>query len=495
MTALDLAIDGIEDATEIGRGGFATVFAASQPQFKRMVAVKVLDVGALDEENQHRFERECEAMGSLSSHPRIVTVHDAGITEDGRPFLVMEHMSGGSVGDRLRSDGAVPWREAVDIAINIAQALDAAHSRGVIHRDVKPDNVLVSEFGEVQLSDFGIARITGGQETRAGIVTASLSHAPPEVLDGSRPTAQSDVYSLASSLYVMIAGTTPFERTTDETQIPQIRRIITEPPAPLVVAGMPPAVAAVIERGLAKDPADRPQGAMQFGMELARAVSGDALPDSGETRLVAAPPPLPVTTAPAPGKSRRGIVAAAVFAIVAAAVLGFVMLRPTGGGTDVSAPGAIGGAPTTASLVPTSAVTTLRPPTTLVAPTTLVPGPTAAPGSVPPTTIFVPVADRHIIVLGSYDKATTNPGQADTAGRDLLAAAGIPTVRVRIFDSDNFASLSDGLWVASINEFYPTLEDAATACWNFGLTDVADCFARPLNQDPAALSVIAPPAP
>ena len=493
MTALDLAIDGIEDAAEIGRGGFATVYAASQPQFKRTVAVKVLDVGALDEENQHRFERECEAMGTLSSHPRIVTVHDAGVTADGRPFLVMEHMSGGSVGDRLRSQGAIPWREAIDIAINIAQALDAAHGRGVIHRDVKPDNILVSEFGEAQLSDFGIARVTGGQETRAGVVTASLSHAPPEVLEGSRPTAQSDIYSLASTLYAMIAGTTPFERSTDETQIPQIRRIIAEAPAPLEIVGMPAAVASVVERGLAKDPAARPRAALEFGIDLARAASGNGAsggPDSAETRFVPSVDGPGLVGASRTYSSERGSKARilVVVSLVTVAAIALVLLLVRQGGeagsaADSTAPGSLGQSSTTLAATSTTAEAV----STTIAGTTSVPS--------PPTTVFVPVEDRHIIVLGSVDKATTGPGAADQAGRDLLGEAGIPPVRVRILDSDNFASLASGLWVVSINEFFPTLDDAATACWNFGLTDVSECFARPLNQDPADASVIAPPAP
>ena len=119
-----------------------------------------------DESARDRFERERMAMGALSSHPNIVTVYGSGFTDDQQPYIVMEFMSRGSLGDRLTKQGAMPWNDAVAATIKVAGALDAAHEAGVLHRDIKPENILVSQYGEPKLGDFGIARIEGANQTR-----------------------------------------------------------------------------------------------------------------------------------------------------------------------------------------------------------------------------------------------------------------------------------------------------------------------------------------
>jgi non-specific serine/threonine protein kinase len=182
---VNLGVAGLEDIVMVGRGGFATVYRAYQPAFRRTVAVKVLSVTTVDESTRERFRRECQAMGLLSEHPSIVTVLDAGFLEDERPYLVMAYMPGGSLADRLRSEGPMSWQEASRAAVRLAGALDTAHQAGVLHRDVKPANVLLSPYGEPQLADFGIARVAGGPETSAGTFTASLGYAPPEIVEGA----------------------------------------------------------------------------------------------------------------------------------------------------------------------------------------------------------------------------------------------------------------------------------------------------------------------
>ena len=266
-STVDLGISGIEDAVPVGQGGFAVVYRAQQPAFGRTVAVKVLTVAELDDRSRDRFERECQAMGRLSDHPGIVTVYEAGFTQLGRPYLVMAFVEGGTLDDRINREGAANPEEVTRMGVTLAGALETAHHADVIHRDIKPGNVLLSGYGP-QLSDFGIARIAGGPETRSGVVTASIAHAPPEILDGKRPTVAADVYSLGSTLYVFAAGAPAFVKDTDESILPLMLRIHTEPVPDLRERGMPGELANVIERSMAKDPAERPPSVLTLGREL-----------------------------------------------------------------------------------------------------------------------------------------------------------------------------------------------------------------------------------
>jgi hypothetical protein len=150
----------------------------------------------------------------------------------------------------------------------VAGALETAHRAQVIHRDIKPANILVSSFGDAQLTDFGIARISGGHETRSGVITASMAHAPPEVLDGQRPSISGDVYSLGSTIFELMYGGPAFEDPDDETMVPMLRRILSDPPPDLRARGVPDEICRVLERAMAKDPAQRQVSAVQFGREL-----------------------------------------------------------------------------------------------------------------------------------------------------------------------------------------------------------------------------------
>ncbi len=228
-----MQLPGFDQFEEIGRGGFGIVYRARQPALDRAVAIKVLVGAAVDANAQARFERERKTMGALSSHPAIVTIFDSGLTPNGVPYLVMELMDGGSLGDRLLREGPLPWSEALTIGARVADALEMAHRSGVVHRDVKPDNILLSSYGEAKLTDFGIASLLDATGTRSGGITASIAHAAPEVLEGRRATARSDVYSLASTIYALIAGRPAFTRDTDEGMTPVIARILTEDPPDL----------------------------------------------------------------------------------------------------------------------------------------------------------------------------------------------------------------------------------------------------------------------
>jgi serine/threonine protein kinase len=267
----ELDIEGLVDPVEIGEGGFATVFKATQPAFGRTVAVKVLATLSLDDAARERFERECRSMGSLSEHPNIVTVYGAGFTESGRPYLLMAYLPGGSLQERIDSEGPLPWEEATLYGVHLAGALETAHRASIVHRDIKPGNVLMSSFGDAELTDFGIARIAGGHETRSALVTASFAHAPPEVIDGQKPAVAGDVYSLGSTMYELIAGSPAFESPEDESLVPMLRRVLSDPPPDLRERGVPDEVAAVIEKAMAKKPEDRQISAVELGKELQEA--------------------------------------------------------------------------------------------------------------------------------------------------------------------------------------------------------------------------------
>ncbi|HUE34539.1 MAG TPA: protein kinase [Mycobacterium sp.] len=258
---------GFEDAAEIGRGGFGVVYRCAQPRLDRSVAVKVLTAD-LDPENLDRFLREQHAMGRLSGHPNIVTILQVGTTTTGRPFIVMPFHAKNSLEVLIRRHGPLDWRETLRIGVKLAGALEAAHQAGILHRDVKPGNILLSEYGEPELTDFGIARIAGGFETATGVITGSPAFTAPEVLDGKTPTPASDVYSLGATLFCALTGHAAFERRTGEKVVAQFLRITAQPIPDLREQGLPADVAAVIERAMARDPTARPASAAAFGEEL-----------------------------------------------------------------------------------------------------------------------------------------------------------------------------------------------------------------------------------
>ncbi|MGI9017768.1 MAG: protein kinase domain-containing protein [Euzebya sp.] len=266
LTPVPPPVEGLRDLVRIGSGGFGTVYQAEDEEHARTVAVKLLAAPVAIGEAGGAFDRERRAMGMLSSHPNIVVVYRSGMTIDARPYIVMDYLAGGSLADRLRT-GPVPWAEAATIGVKIAGALATAHALNIIHRDVKPANILITSWGEPKLGDFGIARIAGATAT-SGATSASLAHAAPEVLDGKRATFASDVYSLASTLYELMAGTAPFVRPSDDSVVPIIARILTQKPPDLRILGVPSTLASTLERAMDKDPLIRPS-ADAFGIELA----------------------------------------------------------------------------------------------------------------------------------------------------------------------------------------------------------------------------------
>jgi len=267
-------IPGYERLSQIGKGGFSRVYSGEQAKLKRQVAIKVLNFGLSDEADRRSFERECELMGRVSTHPNIVTVHDTAFTANGQPCIVMEHYPGGSIANLITDVGRLMPREALEVGVAIAGALEASHQAGVLHCDLKPQNILVSEFGQPALGDFGIStfseeRTRTGSDTGAGF---TLAYAAPEIVEGASPSVQSDLYSLAATLYTALAGRRPFyflsENGKKPTAAEQARRILLDAPLSLVDEGVPAELDEVIRAAMAKDPAARPATAADFARTL-----------------------------------------------------------------------------------------------------------------------------------------------------------------------------------------------------------------------------------
>ncbi|MRH93436.1 protein kinase [Nocardia sp. SYP-A9097] len=256
----ELAAAGFEDAEEVGRGGFGVVYRCTQTELDRTVAVKIL-TAELDAENRARFLREQQAMGRLTGHPNIVTMLQAGTTASGRPYLVMPYYPVGSLEARIRGQGPLPVETVLWIGVKIAGALESAHRLGIVHRDVKPGNVLLTDYGEPALTDFGIARIAGGFETTAGTLAGSPAFTAPEVLEGQDPTPAADVYGLGATLFCALTGHAAFERRSGESVVTQFLRITAQPVPDLREHGIAGDVSAVIAAGMSRDPLQRPSAA------------------------------------------------------------------------------------------------------------------------------------------------------------------------------------------------------------------------------------------
>jgi non-specific serine/threonine protein kinase len=233
----------------------------------RQVAVKVL-TAKLDDKPE-RFLREQRAMGRLTGHPNIVGVLQVGETESGYPYLVMQYHRQGSLEARLRRSGPLPLDEVVRLGVKIAGALDTAHQRGILHRDVKPANILFTEYGEPALGDFGIAHLTGAFKTAAGTFTGSPAFTAPEVLSGDPPSQSADVYGLGATLFAALTGRAAFERRSGEHMVAQFLRITSESAPNLRETGIPDDIAAVVEKAMSRDPSDR-RSAASLGEEIQR---------------------------------------------------------------------------------------------------------------------------------------------------------------------------------------------------------------------------------
>ncbi|MFD4638826.1 serine/threonine-protein kinase [Lentzea sp. NPDC058436] len=306
--APEIALPGYSAFRVIAHGGEGTIYRARQDGLGRDVAVKVLQV--TDPATVARFRRELAITVELGrQHPHIVTVLDTGTLPDGRPSIVMEFYERGSLHDRLRAMGPLPVQDVVAAGIAVADALAFAHGQGILHRDVKPQNVLVLPTSYV-LADFGIARGADAGHS-ASLQMVSYRHAAPQMLEGGTPSFADDVWSLGSTLFTLLEGKPPFasDNPDEDTLLSYVGRVSTGEPRALTRFDVPAWLVAVISRCLRKDRAERFGSALELRDALMAANAGTALSsvDPDATSMLGERPEFyPEGPTEAPGFGPRG---------------------------------------------------------------------------------------------------------------------------------------------------------------------------------------------
>lgn len=251
----------------LGQGAMGLVYLGRDPHLERKVAIKTVRALDLDEERTRsfleRFRNEARAAARLS-HPSIVAVHDVGEQEGVGPYLVLEYVPGTTLKHVVRSRGGLPWPELLSFARQLAGALDAAHAAGILHRDVKPDNVLVTEDGRAKLADFGVARVPDAALTKEGQFLGTPCYAAPETLSSARYSTRSDQFSFAAVLYELVCGERAFPGDDALSVAHSVIHDVPPPPGECTERSVPRGIDAVVMRGLAKDPAARFESATEL---------------------------------------------------------------------------------------------------------------------------------------------------------------------------------------------------------------------------------------
>ena len=259
-------------AEKIGMGGMAEVYKAFDTTLDRTVAVKILHPQfAAEEDFVARFRREAQAAANLNQ-PNIVNVYDWG-SEQGTYYIVMEYLVGRNLKQIINEEGPLPTNAAIDIARQVAAALQFAHKHGIVHRDIKPHNIVITDEGEVKVTDFGIARSSASNVTQTGAILGTAQYISPEQAKGDEVGAASDIYSLGIVIYEMLAGKVPFN---GDSAVAVALKQIQEKPIPLrdLNDGIPADVEAIVAKTMAKDPAARYQSAAELRDDLGRAAEG-----------------------------------------------------------------------------------------------------------------------------------------------------------------------------------------------------------------------------
>jgi serine/threonine-protein kinase len=357
VTGGDL-IDGRYELEElVGSGGMSSVYRARDTLLERNVALKIMHQHHLDDEDYvARFQREARTVAQLS-HPNIVTVIDRG-EDDGRPFIVFEYVDGTTLDKLVEREGVLPVDEALRIAVGAARGLAFAHRQGHVHRDVKPQNIMLNGSGLPKVTDFGIARALDVHKgvTQTGTVLGTSNYIAPEQASGDRATAQSDVYSLGVVLFELLTGRRPFS---GDNFVAVAMKHINEP-APSVNdfrRDVPPHVAAAVARALEKDPRDRFDSMDAFAAELEACLHEVRGSNTDSTATVITPPePRPRRT-----RSRRrvsptpllvALLALAALAVIAAAAIALSGNNPiASGGSTTTDEGGGGGTAVSLSAV------------------------------------------------------------------------------------------------------------------------------------------------
>lgn len=251
----------------LGSGGFADVFLYEQNMPRRQVAVKVMLSEVVNDQVRQMFQAEANLMAQLSAHPSILTVYQASVSSDGRPYLVMELCSA-SLSERYRRE-PIPVPEVLRIAIKIGSAVETAHRAGVLHRDIKPSNILQTAYGHPVLSDFGIASTLGTQKDENSVGLSIPWSAPEVLLDETPGSIASEVWSLAATTYSLLAGRSPFEVPGGaNTSSDLMGRIARARPQPIGRPDVPASLEAVLRKAMSRRPEQRPASALEFVREL-----------------------------------------------------------------------------------------------------------------------------------------------------------------------------------------------------------------------------------
>jgi len=258
----------------LGRGGMGAVYEGHDPALDRRVAIKTLTTDAIaDAESRGRFEREARAAAKLA-HPNIVTVFELGnFGGKEKPYIVMEYLEGTDVAALVSGNRSVPLAEALDIVAQLCRALDFAHLKGVVHRDVKPANIRYLDDGQIKIMDFGIARVEGGHQiTKSGVMIGTLHYMSPEQIRGEKLDGRTDIFSVGCILYELLAGVRPFS---GDSATSILYNIVHETPKPVAErnADLPQEVQRVIDRALSKKPEDRFATAGEMAKELDKILS------------------------------------------------------------------------------------------------------------------------------------------------------------------------------------------------------------------------------
>ncbi len=289
----------------LGSGGMADVYLAHDDILDRDVALKVMSTRyASDDEFVERFKREAQSAAALS-HPNIVSIFDRGASEDGTYYIAMEYLPGGTLKDRIMRKGALPARTAAAVALQIAEALQVAHERGVIHRDIKPHNILITESGDVKVTDFGIARAASSSTmTRTGSILGTAHYISPEQAMGEPVGPPSDLYSLGVVLYEMLTGDLPFDAETPlGIAMKHVNGHLRQPKE--VDPSIPDGINAITCRLLAKDPEDRYASDAELIEDLERVAAGFE-PAGATTEMTTRVMPATAPTRVAPPQAALG---------------------------------------------------------------------------------------------------------------------------------------------------------------------------------------------